>query len=187
MREQGRRNQLYKTLQSAIAVENQKQWGAAMLELMQMPPYHQITITDISHHLHSNRQYFYRYFERKDDILALIIDEALTVTIQPTISGQSVNEILIGYFTRWLDCRELLAILHRDELDQLLQQRTAIWLTKYYFPPRPGEQTVGQCGTLYTNMISAEMVTMLSYWCEEQFRQSPADLVNILYRFHNSF
>jgi len=52
---------------------SQKCFIEAILKLMQLKPYAEITVTEISEYAQYDRRTFYRYFKCKDDIFVSIL------------------------------------------------------------------------------------------------------------------
>ena len=57
-----------------IAEESKKKFAGALLELMKVYQYGEITVTQLSQEAELSRKTFYRLFDDKDDILTLLFD-----------------------------------------------------------------------------------------------------------------
>ena len=92
----------------------------ALLLLMQVQPFAQITITDLVQKAGVSRVSFYRNFESKEDVLLCRLDE--TARSWWASFPEEPENYLFGIFTHCLALRDLIALLYRQGLAPLLWQ-----------------------------------------------------------------
>lgn len=101
-----------------IAEESKKKFVAALLELMKVYPYADITITQLSQEAELSRKTFYRLFDDKDDVLKVLFD-GLYLECFTEIKGRNVRrywELVQLYFDFWGSRREILMLLGKSGL-----------------------------------------------------------------------
>lgn len=101
-----------------IAQESKKRFAAALLELMKVYPYTDITITQLSQEAELSRKTFYRLFEDKDEVLTLIFDGAYGECFAQ-IQAQGIKrywDLVQLYFDFWESRKELLSLLSKNGL-----------------------------------------------------------------------
>ena len=101
-----------------IAEESKKRFTAALLELMKVYPYPDITVTQLSQEAELSRKTFYRLFDDKDDVLTLLFD-GLYYECFAAIKVQNIKrywDLVQLYFDFWGSRREILALLNKSGL-----------------------------------------------------------------------
>lgn len=99
-----------------------------LLETMLATPFHEITISGLCERACLSRKTFYRLFDRKEDVLEALIDQALldAETYQPDPSVKKGS--LHRFFAYWKSRHQLMEALIRNNMYSLLWER-AILLT----------------------------------------------------------
>ena len=101
-----------------IAEESKRKFVGALLELMRVYPYGDITVTQLSQEAELSRKTFYRLFGDKDDILSLLFD-GLYLECFAEIKGREVKrywDLVQVYFDFWESRREILFLLSKSGL-----------------------------------------------------------------------
>lgn len=101
-----------------IAEESKKRFTAALLEIMKVYPYADITVTQLSQEAELSRKTFYRLFDDKDQVLTLLFD-GLYAECFAQIQARNVRrywELVQLYFDFWESRREILFLLSRNGL-----------------------------------------------------------------------
>ena len=101
-----------------IAEESKKKFVGALLELMKVYPYTDITVTQLSQEAELSRKTFYRLFDDKDDILTLLFD-GLYLECFTQIRQRNVKrywELVQLYFDFWESRKEVLFLLSKSGL-----------------------------------------------------------------------
>lgn len=101
-----------------IAEESKKKFAGALLELMKVYQYGEITVTQLSQEAELSRKTFYRLFDDKDDILTLLFD-GLYYECFAQIRQQNVKrywDLVQLYFDFWESRKEILFLLSKNGL-----------------------------------------------------------------------
>lgn len=101
-----------------IAEESKKKIAAALLELMKVYQYSEITITQLSQEAKLSRKTFYRLFDDKDNVLILLFD-GLYYECFSEIKSRNVKhywELVQLYFDFWESRKEILFLLNKNAL-----------------------------------------------------------------------
>ena len=101
-----------------IAEESKKRFAAALLELMKVYQYSEITVTQLAQEASLSRKTFYHLFGDKDAVLALLFD-GLYYECFNEIKKQSIHrywELVQLYFDFWESHKETLFLLSKNNL-----------------------------------------------------------------------
>lgn len=101
-----------------IAEESKRKFVGALLELMKVYPYGDITVTQLSQEAELSRKTFYRLFDDKDDILTLLFD-GLYLECFTQITEHKVKrywQLVQLYFDFWENQKEILFLLSKSGL-----------------------------------------------------------------------
>ena len=103
-----------------IAIESRKKMLAGLLKLMEVYDYREITVTQIVQEAGLSRNTFYRLFESKDQILALLIEDLFREFYGKVQKErlESFWRVMQSYFDFWEQKRELLLLLQKNHLLQ---------------------------------------------------------------------
>ena len=118
------------------AARRQRQFAYLLLENMHTQPYAEITIGQLCKAAGTSRTAFYRYFECKDDVLDLLIDDALL----NYYSGQFIQihdpehyrEGIVHFLQYWLGQKQLLDALQKNGQEGKLLERCRNHNIRYY-------------------------------------------------------
>lgn len=168
-------------LQRRMAIEN------GLLELMQLVPYGQISVTSLTQHLHMSRKSFYHYFPGKeaclDSLVSRIIQEcALFISDR----GGLVNDMYQGFlqnlyfwqgqqlFLNALVKNNLMPVFLRHCMHHVESEEKQL-LTLLSTPDTACDEDV----LLY--FLNGHL-TLLLNWCARDFETPPEDLARKLVR-----
>ena len=139
-----------------IAEESKKKFVGALLELMKVYPYTDITVTQLSREAELSRKTFYRLFDDKDDILTLLFD-GLYLECFTQIRQRNVKrywELVQLYFDFWESRKEVLFLLSKSGLLSRM----------FEYVYRHGEQVFVALRSADTaNAFSASLPYLLAY------------------------
>ena len=115
-----------KTEQSAL---RQRQLEAGLLQLMSVKRYDEITVSDLCDHLQIPRKSFYRYFSSKDGALNALLDHTMMDyegfnAINTDNSPRTLHKELTQFFLFWMEHKELLDALSKNNMSGSLVERT---------------------------------------------------------------
>ena len=103
-----------------IAAASRQKMAEALLHIMEVYDYREITVTQIVQEAGLSRNTFYRLFTDKDDILALLFDELFRdfyAQLQQA-RPESFWRVMDLYFDFWEQRKPLLLLLQRNHLLQ---------------------------------------------------------------------
>ena len=173
---------MYKTCVSKQAIARQRIIEYGLLDFMSHKSYEDITVIDLCEKLGIPRKAFYRYFSNKDGALHALIDHALHDALnqfQDAIAKfESRDEILLHFFTFWLDEKKLLDVLASNDLSGILLQRAiSFTLTdetvSKYLSFLQGTQRAKRYRTIF--LISGIM-SLVIQWHHNHFDKSPQQM-----------
>lgn len=118
------------------AARRQRQFADLLLNNMNTRTYAEITIGYLCREAGTSRTAFYRYYECKDDVLDLLIDDALL----NYYSGQriqinepeSYREGIVHFLQYWFDQKLLLDALQKSGLESKLLERCRNHTIRYH-------------------------------------------------------
>lgn len=170
---------MYKKCQRGSPAQKQSAYGRALIELMKTTPYEEISVTDLAKAAGIARKRFYLYYEHKEDVVSLMVDEILMDVFQP-IPILNQRELLVEYYRRWQPHRDLLILLFSHNLGSVIQRRISIWSWENKSERSDFSPLLSRGGTLRTDLIAAHSMVVLSYWCSDGYSKTPEELVDIL-------
>ena len=158
-----------------------------LLAMMQEVPFEQITVLDIAQRQGIARKTFYRYFPNKQACLEGLIDRTIyecSIRIlrhsERTLTERQQYE---GWLAFWRDHRQLLEIISRDRLDQLLVQRLGAYTRTEdtYVLQRLSTKKM-PCDEDILHFYLTGQVAMLLKWAGEGFSRPLEEMVEKLMR-----
>ena len=109
------------------STRRQRQFAQLLLENMHTQPYAEITIGHLCKAAGTSRTAFYHYFECKDDVLDLLIDDALLNYYSGQLiqihDPESYREGIVHFLQYWFDQKQLLDVLQRNGQESKLLER----------------------------------------------------------------
>ncbi len=176
------------------AIRSKKLITSTLLDLMENHPYDKITIKEITDHAVLTRRTFYAHFKTKEEVLQYKIND-LNNQLTQVISNhtdKSHHDIALLYFGFWIDHVDLLKLLSRQHLMQLIFDNfnKNIEDIRSYFgcTMRQRDQQYTDYSTaFFTGVLSS----ILSLWIETGTKESAEELVHLLeqitVKFSSSF
>ncbi len=98
------------------AVDRQRQFENALLELMETKTLPQISIQEICSRVGLSRKSFYRYFSSKEACLHALVDHAILNFTDIPFQNDRAQELLERFFLYWMHRRKLLDALCRSDM-----------------------------------------------------------------------
>lgn len=94
----------------------------ALLDLMREKCYTWITVTEIVTKADVSRRTFYRIYREKDDVLRGVLERLCKVyrSRAPVLECYDINRIARDFFGFWYQYRELLMLMHKRRMDEML-------------------------------------------------------------------
>lgn len=153
---------MYKICKTEKSIERQKLFLTTLIAMMKIRKYQEITVTSLCREMEIPRKTFYRYFDTLEDVLYMVIDDALT----ESFLYLEIKTDAIGFFSYWKEHKELLDILEKSSLSYLLVNRIYERLQIYI-----SKQEVSNEEMMYSGFVSAIM-TILLMWHHSGMTQS---------------
>ena len=159
---------MYKICKTEKSIERQKLFQNTLLTMMEKQRFQEITVTSLCKEMEVPRKAFYRYFESLEDVLFVVLDEALT----DAFLYLEIKTDLIGFFSYWKKRKSLLDVLEKSGLSAMMVNR---------IHERLSESIQAQALTneelRYGAYVSAIM-TMLLTWHHSGMKQSVEEMSN---------
>lgn len=162
---------------------SQKYFIDSLLELMQIKPYSEITITQISEHAQYDRRTFYRHFKCKDDILYLYCATLLNEMAEIMNQKGALTPLsgFLSYFEFWSEHKEFLILLEKHNLMNLLGDKQEYLLYQYVGKMVNNNLPENLSDTSEFSQFSffftlGGLWYTLCFWVRTGMKQSPAQL-----------
>lgn len=176
---------MYKLCKSEQSSQRQRQIEDALLELLLIRRYEEITVSDLCERIGLPRKSFYRYFSGKDGALYALIDHVimdhLTYAEQYKNDGkenpQSYLEAICRY---WKGCKKLLDALENSALSGVLIQRAIVYSRKIDSAPsflRAEDPQLQAYGAMFT---TCGIVTTIVQWHRDGYEQSVEQMARLI-------
>lgn len=150
-----------------------------LVNLMLEKPYPAITVGGICEAASIPRRTFYYYFNCKEDVLALLIEQLLKEADLETMlldrpKSHALGQAFTGFFQYWRDCRrDALQALVRNNLEQELMTHCLNWVSSQTQDmPLPDDYTPQMRSVVMRLGISCVFYTLFD-WCRSGFRETP--------------
>ncbi|MBQ6799242.1 MAG: hypothetical protein IJP11_08400, partial [Oscillospiraceae bacterium] len=152
-----------------------------MLDMMQMVPFDQISITDLCSRLRIPRKAFYRYFTDKEGALYSLIDHTMMEYEQFATAHhkepRTLNGDLEKFFLFWRTRKPLLDALSRSQISHLLVHRAICQTVDY--TGISSRFLAADPETVRPHIIRFALEGLLGMvlrWYGDGFAESPSDL-----------
>lgn len=162
---------------------SQKCFIEAILKLMQLKPYAEITVTEISEYAQYDRRTFYRYFKCKDDILylyyaTLLNEMATSMNQKGNLTPQSGFS---SYFEFWFEHKEFLILLEKHNLMNQFGNKQEYLLYQYVGKKTTNNLPENLSDTSEFSQFSffftlGGLWYTLCFWVRNGMKQSPKQL-----------
>lgn len=166
---------MYTAQKNPAAKRSQELICRAVCELMAELPFEEITVTRICQEADVGRKTFYRNFERKEDVVELMVDR-LREEYEGELLRIPVAEAAAYHFHFLNRQLEFLMLLHRAGLISMLVERFAAIQPRVM--PRWSEDERENAYRTAVAVAGTEAVVRL--WAERGFRETPEELVRLL-------
>lgn len=163
---------MYKICKTEQSLKRQKLFQTTLLSLMEQKNYQDITVTSLCKEMDIPRKTFYRYFNTLDDVLNMILDEALT----NSFLYLEITTDLTGYLNYWKKEKYLLDVLEENRLSSLLVTKSQERLTAFR---KDGAMT--NHDIMYSAYIAA-LFTILLSWHHSGMQQSVEEITSLVYK-----
>lgn len=159
-----------------------------LVELLLKDSFFSITVGDICSLTGIPRRTFYYYFNCKEDVLFLLLDQVLKEADLETMliskaPGSQLHAAFTNFFLYWRDRRQdVLRALVRNNLEQELISRCLNWVqTELPMQAFPEKYTPEMKAVVMRLGVTAVFYTLFN-WCRSDFRQSPEYMADCVSR-----
>ena len=175
--------------QTEFAHQRQHLFEESLLQLMRIKDYSSITVKDICAQADIPRRTFYHYFDSKEELLDLVIENTmlpgfLTAMFEFDSGYGAMKQSFVRFFRFFnQENRERLRLL----LDNGHQSRLIAYTTQWAIAenirmPQQNEFTPKHI-RIAQIIGSASFFSLLFYWCRNDYRESPEEMAECIVWF----
>ena len=157
---------MYKICKTEKSMERQKLFQTTLLSMMKKQKYHDITVTSLCKEMEIPRKTFYRYYDTLEDVLMVIIDDALT----DAFLHLEVTADLVGFFAYWKKRKPLMDVLEKSGISHLLMDNIYKRLSIGGSKDEPSDKDLK-----YSGYVAALMI-MLITWHHSGMERTPEEM-----------
>lgn len=166
---------MYKICKTPKSEARQMEFQETLLKMLKKQKMKDVTIVSLCQEMGISRKTFYQYFDTIEDVLYMIVDKELR-------NGFLILEVtpeINGFFEFWRKRKDILDLLEKNEMSQLLVDR-AYSISSIY----DGNELFTMQHMKFAGWISAIM-TVLIMWHHGGMRQTSAEMERLLWdMFH---
>lgn len=166
---------MYKICKTEKSVARQMEFQETLLQMLRKQRMKDVTVVSLCQEMGISRKTFYQYFDTIEDVLYMIVDKELrngflTLEVKPQIDG---------FFEFWKGKKELLDILEKNEMSQILVDRA------YSISSINDKSEMFSVQHMkYAGWISS-IITVLILWHHGGMQQSPNQMEEMIWdMFH---
>ena len=166
---------MYKNCKTPKSEARQVEFQETLLRMLRRQRMKDITVVSLCQEMGISRKTFYQYFDTIEDVLYMIVDKELrngflTLEVKPQIDG---------FFEFWKGKKQLLDILEKNEMSQILVDRA---YSVSFIDDKSEIFSVEHMK--YAGWISA-IITVLILWHHGGMQQSPDQMEAMIFdMFH---
>ncbi len=176
---------MYKNCQREQSIQRQNHIVRTFMGLLDRRSYHEITVTELCQAAGVPRKAFYRYFDTKEDIVQFAADTVILTYLRmenrPEPSDSLNERFCQDMFSFWYEHRDYLRIMVCSECLGLFTESFAriILDSQLGFDMRSWSEQEQQAVYVFT---TSGFISLLIYWVHTDFRETPEEMGNLLYR-----
>lgn len=160
---------MYKICKTEKSMERHKLFQTTLLAMMKKQKYQDITVTSLCKEMQVPRKTFYRYYDTLGDVLSVVIDDVL----RDAFLYWEVKPDMNGFFTYWKNQKELLDILHKNQIMYLLIERMYKRMEEEQISSDITYAEIQQAGHV------GALLHMLLRWYDTGMKQTPEEMRQI--------
>ncbi|MFL0249021.1 TetR/AcrR family transcriptional regulator [Clostridium neuense] len=172
---------MYTRSKNLQALQSQKMITNALLALMKVYPYSDITITQICQEAKVVRQTFYRNFETKLDILELYLDDMAKKYESDYFDAKlDAYQILKDFFDFSLLYKDLFKLLEKNNLFFLLNKVITMNMFNFsYIPKITAKIEASKLDAYVSDFIASTICSIFSLWVKNNFQETTEALADL--------
>jgi len=168
---------MYKLCKTEQSAARQRQLEEGLLAAISVRRYEELSVSDLCAQMGIPRKSFYRYFSSKEGALHALIDHTLMAFegfYIPTPGEQrTLHRDISLFFSYWLQHRDLLDALHKNDLSGLLIQRAIAYaLSDTAMPRRFLPKDTLEMQEQVTMFAVCGLMSMVLTWHQSGFSKS---------------
>lgn len=168
------------------AVTSKNMLAAAFIELLQKKNFPDITITEICNRAQIARRTFYRNFNTTSDVICYFVRNSVEEFSKEMLKYADADyyEIVVAYYSFWFSKKDLMTLLSRNGLTQILFIEYLICLEKLPFLCHMGHSS-NQNSDEFRFMhafFAGGLWSLLTFYIANDGSQSPEELAEIITR-----
>lgn len=165
---------MYKICKTPKSEARQKEFQDTLLKMLKKQKMKDITIVSLCREMGISRKTFYQYFDTIEDVLYIMIDQEL----RSAFLLLEYRPEVVNFFSFWIEHKELLDMLHRNEMSDVLVDRAYNFINVYQ------DSNYSTLTMKYAGWISA-IITVLVLWHRSGMKQSPNEMQDLIFgMFH---
>ena len=171
---------MYKICQTEESQKRQYSIESALLQMMVRMPYAEITVSSLCAEASIPRKTFYRYFEKKDDVLFALIDHTQMLYLAAGPAGPSSFAEAERMYSFWYEHRELLDVLIKNDMEGIWYSRMIETAVGERVGARFSQQKEDVYGyQLMTHFVIGGLLSCVLFWHRGGWRYTPEQMAEI--------
>jgi AcrR family transcriptional regulator len=175
---------MYKLCKTEQSAQRQRQLEKGLLDMMLQHRYEDISVSDLCDYLDVPRKSFYRYFSSKEGALYAMLDHSMmdfyTSKGNPAgaLNGSQIGD-LNRYFAFWLERRDLLNALLRNNLGGTLVERAMDLSMREQLMPIYMKNMPKELQHMALSFAVTGLLSMVIQWHHQGFKTTVAEMTRI--------
>ena len=179
---------MYKQCKTEQSASRQRRMEIGLLELMNIKPFEDISVSDLCEHLQIPRKSFYRYFSSKEGAFNALLDHTMMEyegfnAVYAERDQRTLQKELTQFFLFWMAHKDLLDALAKNNMSGNLVERTMSHISNGEVIPRRflSDETLYAQKQVSLFCISGLMSIVLT-WHKDGYPQSAEQMATITAR-----
>ena len=179
---------MYKQCKTEQSAARQRQMEQGLLQLMKVKPFEEISVSDLCDHLQIPRKSFYRYFSSKEGAFHALLDHTMMEyegfnAVYSDGDHRTLQKELTQFFLFWMEHKELLDALSRNNMSGSLVERTLSHIaTGEVIPPRFLSEETLYARKQVSLFCIAGLMSIVLTWHRDGYPQSAERMAAITAR-----
>ena len=175
---------MYKLCKTEQSAQRQRQLEKGLLDMMLQHRYEDISVSDLCDHLDVPRKSFYRYFSSKEGALYAMLDHSMMDFYNSkgnpagVLNGSQLGD-LNRYFAFWLERRDLLNALLRNNLGGTLVERAMDLSMREQLMPIYMKNMPKEIQYMALSFAVTGLLGMVIQWYHQGFKTTVAEMTRI--------
>jgi Transcriptional regulator len=165
-----------------ISIQSKKMIIKALLDLLSVKSFNEITITEIAEKAQLARRTFYRNFDSKEDVLNLYVKNLCIEYIKLLKEEETLNisNVAKVYFTFWGKHLKFLTLMEKNDLLYVLLQKYNHYLPMIHRKFKKVERHDNDVLEYILHFSAGGFWNVLIKWIKNGAKQSPSEMASIV-------